>query len=101
MPQTMNRGKNTCRILKDIRRQIAEANDIEYVTDECQYKGDCSGTCPKCESEVRYLEAQLAHRRGLGKAVAIAGISAGLLAASSCGNNNRTNNDVNVASMTV
>jgi len=24
----MERGKQTCRILKDIRRQIAEANDI-------------------------------------------------------------------------
>lgn len=42
----MKRGKQTCRILKDIRRQIAEANDIEYITSECQYKGDCSGTCP-------------------------------------------------------
>ena len=52
----MVRGKQTCKILKDIRRQIAEANDIEYITSECQYKGDCTGTCPKCESEVRYLE---------------------------------------------
>ena len=51
----MVRGKQTCKILKDIRRQIAEANDIEYITSECQYKGDCTGTCPKCESEVRYL----------------------------------------------
>ena len=39
----MTRGKQTCRILKDIRRQIAEANDIEYITSECQYKGDCRG----------------------------------------------------------
>ena len=48
----MVRGKQTCKILKDIRRQIAEANDIEYITSECQYKGDCTGTCPKCEAEV-------------------------------------------------
>ena len=27
----MVRGKQTCKILKDIRRQIAEANDIEYI----------------------------------------------------------------------
>ena len=58
----MVRGKQTCKILKDIRRQIAEANDIEYITSECQYKGDCTGTCPKCESEVRYLEHQLERR---------------------------------------
>lgn len=50
---TMAKGKRTCKILKEIRRQIAEANDIEYVVEECQYKGDCLGTCPKCEAEVR------------------------------------------------
>ena len=59
----MVRGKQTCKILKDIRRQIAEANDIEYITSECQYKGDCTGTCPKCEAEVQYLEQQLALSR--------------------------------------
>ena len=37
----MKRGKQTCKILKDIRRQIAEANDIEFITSECQYQGDC------------------------------------------------------------
>lgn len=42
----MARGKQTCKILKEIRRQIAEANDIEFVTSECRYKGDCLGTCP-------------------------------------------------------
>ena len=82
----MARGKKTCTILKDIRRQIAEANDIEYVVEECQYKGDCLGTCPKCEAEVRYLEQQLHQRQMLGKAVMVAGISAGLLSLSSCGN---------------
>ena len=45
----MKRGKQTCRILKEIRRQIAEVNDIEFITSECQYQGDCLGTCPKCE----------------------------------------------------
>ena len=82
----MAKGKKTCKILKEIRRQIAEANDIEYVVEECQYKGDCLGTCPKCEAEVRYLEQQLYQRQLLGKAVVLAGISAGLLSLSSCGN---------------
>lgn len=71
----MSKGKTTCKILKDIRRQIAEANDIEYVVTECKYKGDCKGTCPKCEAEVRYLEQQLERRRMLGKAVVVAGIA--------------------------
>ena len=82
----MAKGKKTCKILKEIRRQIAEANDIEYVVEECQYKGDCLGTCPKCEAEVRYLEQQLHQRQLLGKAVMVAGISAGLLSLNSCGN---------------
>ena len=76
----MARGKQTCKILKEIRRQIAEANDIEFVTSECRYKGDCLGTCPKCEAEVRYLEQQLRARSLAGKAVALAGISAASLA---------------------
>lgn len=76
----MTRGKQTCRILKEIRRQIAEANDIEFVTSECRYKGDCLGTCPKCEAEVRYLEQQLRVRSLAGKAVALAGISAASIA---------------------
>ena len=62
----MKRGKQTCKILKDIRRQIAEANDIEFITSECQYQGDCLGTCPKCEAEVRYLEQQLERKRMAG-----------------------------------
>ncbi len=35
----MVRGKQTCKILKDIRRQIAEANDIEYITSNVNTKG--------------------------------------------------------------
>ena len=76
----MARGKQTCKILKEIRRQIAEANGIEFATSECRYKGDCLGTCPKCEAEVRYLEQQLRTRSLAGKAVALAGISAASLA---------------------
>ncbi len=76
----MARGKQTCKILKEIRRQIAESNDIEFVTSECRYKGDCLGTCPKCEAEVRYLEQQLRKRQLAGKLVNLAGISAGAIA---------------------
>ena len=76
----MFKGKNTCKILKDIRIQIAESNDIEFVTSECKYQGDCSGTCPKCEAELRYLEAELNRRRQLGKVITLAGLSIGLSA---------------------
>ncbi len=75
----MTPGKQTCRILKEIRKQIAEANDIEYIVSGCQYKGDCLGTCPKCEEEVRYLTQALEHRRLAGKVVSLVGLSVGLL----------------------
>lgn len=80
----MARGKHTCKILKEIRRQIAEANGIEFATSECRYKGDCLGTCPKCEAEVRNLEQQLRARSLAGKAIALAGISAGMILMSGC-----------------
>ncbi|MBP3412276.1 MAG: hypothetical protein J6K89_03370 [Oscillospiraceae bacterium] len=73
------RGKNKCKILKQIRQKIAHENDIPLVTQECTYQGECSGTCPRCESELRYLEQQLARRQALGKAVTVAALSVGLM----------------------
>ena len=70
------KGKQRCRILKQIRKEIADANGIDYAISECPHKGDCAGTCPKCESEVAYLERELEKRRQTGKKVAIAGIAA-------------------------
>ena len=75
-------GKSKCKILKDIRRQIAAENDIHLVISECKYQGDCSGTCPKCEAEVRYLEQELRKRQLAGKAIAVAGIAAALVVSS-------------------
>jgi ferredoxin len=81
----MERGKKTCKILKDIRQQIAQQNDIEFITSACKHKGDCAGTCPKCEAEVAYLERQLEERRRLGKIAKVAGIAASVtLTIASC-----------------
>ena len=72
------KGKNKCKILKEIRQKIADENDIPYVTRECTYQGACKGTCPKCEAELRYLEQELEKRRRLGQSVAIAAVAATL-----------------------
>lgn len=72
-------GKKKCKILKQIRQEIAKANDIEFVTSECKHKGNCEGTCPKCEEELRYLESELEQRRNAGKKVSVASIVAGAL----------------------
>ena len=80
-------GKEKCRILKEIRAEIARQNDIEWVVSECKHQGNCKGTCPKCEQEVRELEAALAKREALGKSVAVVGISASIaLAVTGCVN---------------
>ena len=73
-------GKNRCRILKQIRQKIADENDIPYVTRECTFRGECRGTCPKCEAELKYLEQQLEKRRRLGKSVAVTAVAAGMTA---------------------
>lgn len=78
------KGKQRCKILKEIRQKIADANDIEFITSECQHKGDCLGTCPKCEAELRYLERELEKRQRLGKTVVVAGLTA-LLTTSAVG----------------
>ena len=74
----MFKGKNKCRILRKIRAEIAKNNGVDYVIEECKHKGDCTGTCPKCESEVRALERELEARRNAGKRVLLAGVAAGI-----------------------
>lgn len=71
-------GKQKCRILKEIRQRIADENDIPYVTRECTFQGECRGTCPRCESELRYLERELALRASLKKGVTVAALCAGM-----------------------
>ena len=92
-------GKEKCRILKEIRQKIADENDIPYVTHECKYQGECKGTCPRCESELKYLENQLAARAATGKRIAIAALCAGMAfsmtgCASPFNNNKRVEEDI-------
>lgn len=83
-------GKQKCRILKEIRQRIADENDIPYVTRECTFQGECRGTCPRCESELRYLERELALRASIKKGVTVAALCAGMagmaFAATGCSN---------------
>ena len=76
----MGTGKEVCLILKGIRQKIADANDISYQPKECHHKGDCTGTCPACEAEIRYLERELKARKGNGFGMKVAGIAAGICA---------------------
>ena len=73
-------GKEKCNLLRQIRKEIARTNGIEYLTSECDYQGnDCPGTCPKCDAEIRYLESELNRRAAMGYPITLAGLSANLL----------------------
>ena len=78
-----NYGKDLCKQLKDIRRQIASDNDIPLEEHECHYDGPCKGTCPRCDAELQYLEKELGRRGKLSKAAIVAGVTLSL-AASAC-----------------
>ena len=77
-------GKNICSQLKEIRRRVADENGIPLEQHECTYDGDCDGTCPRCEAEVKYLEQELHRRMTLGKAAAVAGVALSMAAFTSC-----------------
>ena len=51
--------RKRCELLKQIRKEIAVTNGIVYLTSECSNKGECLGTCPWIEAEIRYLDAEL------------------------------------------
>lgn len=55
----MNAGKEKCEILRCIRQDIADKYGLEYTPSECTHQGDCSGTCPKCDTELKELQRQL------------------------------------------
>lgn len=80
----VTRGRNICNTLKAIRKQIADTNGIDYSPEECNYKGECMGTCPKCEQDVRDLEYELHLKQMAGKAIKVAGIAAGLVVMTAC-----------------
>lgn len=71
-------GKKVCETLKQIRKKIADENEIPYEITECNHEGDCQGTCPKCESEMRYIEKKLEERNKKGIAASIVGIAVGI-----------------------
>ena len=81
----VNKGKSVCNALKGVRKAIADANGIKYEPAECGFEGECRGTCPACEAEVRYIERELKLRSMAGRTVVVAGIAAGVLSLSACG----------------
>ncbi len=67
----MNYGKAVCEVLKQIRIEIAAANNISYTPHLCQHKQCATGTCPVCEKELLEIETQLHNKVALGQKIKI------------------------------
>lgn len=68
------KGRDKCELLNEIRQKIADENDIEFTIYDCTFEGDCTGTCPKCESELEYLERELEKKQKAGEKINLKGI---------------------------
>ncbi len=64
-------GKAICEILKSVRKTIADANNIEYHPVKCNHIGNCLGTCPTCEHELRLISETLWQREAEGEKITI------------------------------
>lgn len=62
-------GKAICEVLKNVRYTISEANQIDYRPTTCNHKGNCLGTCPVCEFELKTLSDELWKRESEGKPI--------------------------------
>ena len=68
-------GRAKCDKLREIRKKIANANDIYFEPAECHHTGPCLGTCPACDAEIRYLDRQIRLKKQRGEEVVLTGIA--------------------------
>lgn len=61
----MDMKKEKCKVLKQVRKKMADALDIDLHQTECTYEGACSGTCPKCKQEEEMLNRALLKRTAM------------------------------------
>ena len=60
-------------LLRDLRRSLAQRNDIPFLSSPEPCPADCDGSCPACETELRWLETELNRRAAEGKAIRLWG----------------------------
>ncbi len=52
-------GKEICCYLRNIRVELARANNIPFESEPCSFTDVCAGTCAKCDQEAAYLRDEL------------------------------------------
>ena len=68
-------GHEKCNQLREIRKKIAVANNIEFAPAVCTHKGPCLGTCPVCDEEISYLDRELQKKKENGEEIILIGIA--------------------------
>ena len=68
-------GKDKCDKLREIRKLIANVNEIDFQPAECHHIGPCPGTCPLCDAEIKYLDGELQKRKSRGEKVFLTGLA--------------------------
>lgn len=68
------KGKEKCNLLNELRQKIADENNIDFHIEKCTFEGECTGTCPKCEAELEYLENELIKKQESGEQINIKNI---------------------------
>ena len=85
-------GRRVCDILKEIRKKIANEGNLELNQKECNYKGECSGTCPACEAELKKINDKFDHK----KLLSLAGCATMILPLTACTSNTMDNIQGNI-----
>lgn len=67
-------GRQKCEMINQIRKKVADNNDIDFVIYDCTFEGDCTGKCAKSDSELNYLEGELEKRQSEGLKLNLKGV---------------------------
>ena len=67
-------GRQKCEMINQIRKKVADNNDIDFVIYDCTFEGDCTGRCAKSDSELNYLEGELEKRQNEGLKLNLKGV---------------------------
>ncbi len=52
-------GKQICKYLRHLRQELAKANNIPFICQECTASEPCAGTCAQCDAEAAYLNEKM------------------------------------------
>lgn len=89
MEEVSRLHKETCKILKKARADMATQLGITLHQGECTFQGHCKGTCLACEREEKMLNEAMEKQQWVGKnrvhkAVVIGAVSLVVLGISGC-----------------